>query len=87
MVVAERRKLVTPAQSSGFLESLREFQVLTEHIAKERTFMEILETARRYRLSVYDASYLNLAMREALPLATVDGALRAAARAAGLQLA
>ncbi len=34
-------------------------------------------------LSVYDASYLELALREAIPLATLDAELAAAARAEG----
>ena len=41
--------------------------------------------ARQYDLSVYDASYLELAIRLAVPLATQDGALAAAATKAGLK--
>jgi predicted nucleic acid-binding protein len=37
--------------------------------------------AERHRLTVYDAAYLELAQRRGLPLATLDGELRAAARA------
>jgi len=40
--------------------------------------------ARRHRLTVYDAAYLELAQREGVPLATLDGALAAAARAEGV---
>jgi predicted nucleic acid-binding protein len=40
--------------------------------------------AARHRLSVYDAAYLELARRRALPLATLDGALRDAAVAEGV---
>ena len=43
----------------------------------------VLKLARTHGLSVYDASYLELALREALPLATLDAQLTAAARAAG----
>ena len=42
--------------------------------------------ASRYRLSLYDAAYLELARRRGLPLATLDGELRAAARAEGLAI-
>jgi len=42
--------------------------------------------ARTHRLSVYDASYLELALREAAPLATLDIELAAAARAEGSEL-
>jgi predicted nucleic acid-binding protein len=37
--------------------------------------------ARRHRLTVYDAAYLELAQREAVPLATLDEELATAARA------
>ena len=40
---------------------------------------DILFLARQYSLSTYDASYLDLAMREGLPLATLDKSLQRAA--------
>jgi predicted nucleic acid-binding protein len=45
-----------------------------------------MELSRKYKLSVYDAAYLALAMRERLPLATLDKALQSAAQAAGVPL-
>jgi predicted nucleic acid-binding protein len=45
-----------------------------------------LELARQTRLTVYDAAYLALAIRERLPLATLDKALQTAALAAGVPL-
>ncbi len=42
--------------------------------------------AERYRLTVYDAAYLELAQRRGLPLATLDADLRIAAAAAGIAL-
>jgi len=42
--------------------------------------------AERYRLTLYDAAYLELAERRALPLATLDRELRQAAKAAGVML-
>jgi predicted nucleic acid-binding protein len=47
----------------------------------------VMELARRHRLSFYDAAYLELALREALTLATFDGDLIVAARAEGVALA
>ena len=44
----------------------------------------ILPLARAYGLSAYDAAYLDLAMRERLALATLDGELRKAAKASGV---
>jgi predicted nucleic acid-binding protein len=46
----------------------------------------ILETARTYDLTAYDAAYLDLAAIRGLPLATVDERLRAACARAGVQV-
>jgi predicted nucleic acid-binding protein len=46
---------------------------------------ETLRLARRHGLSSYDASYLELALRNGLPLATLDERLGKAARAAGVK--
>ena len=46
---------------------------------------DTLQLARRYRLSSYDASYLELALRMALPLATLDADLHRAASKAGVK--
>ena len=42
--------------------------------------------AERFRLTLYDACYLELAQRRNLPLATLDGDLRAAGEALGLEI-
>jgi predicted nucleic acid-binding protein len=84
IAVSERRKLIRPAQGAAFLEELGQLPIRLEEVSTDRAFGSILDCARRYRLSAYDASYLDLAMRESLPLATVDNALRAAGRAAGV---
>ncbi|NOY65323.1 MAG: type II toxin-antitoxin system VapC family toxin [Nitrospirae bacterium] len=47
---------------------------------------EILELARKERLSSYDASYLALAMRHGLPLATKDKELRKSAKRCGVEI-
>jgi predicted nucleic acid-binding protein len=49
-----------------------------------RAWQHSLHLARSHRLSVYDATYLELALRHGLPLATLDDALAAAATAAGV---
>jgi predicted nucleic acid-binding protein len=46
----------------------------------------LMALARKHRLTVYDAAYLELAKREALPLATLDRALERAAAAEGVAL-
>ena len=45
-----------------------------------------MDLSRRHRLTFYDASYLELAQREGIPLATLDKELVTAARAEGVPL-
>jgi predicted nucleic acid-binding protein len=50
------------------------------------TILRLAGVALQYDLSAYDASYLELALRLNLPLASTDGALHDAARKTGLLL-
>jgi predicted nucleic acid-binding protein len=47
---------------------------------------QLFELAMRYKLSSYDAAYLELAMRHGLPIATQDAQLKDAALAAGVMV-
>jgi predicted nucleic acid-binding protein len=47
---------------------------------------ETLRVADLFQLTAYDAAYLELAKRRKLPLATLDGEMRAAAKSLGLCL-
>ncbi len=51
-----------------------------------RQDLDLLALARERKLTVYDAAYLELAIREGLPLATLDRALEKAAIAEGVAL-
>jgi predicted nucleic acid-binding protein len=79
LLVAERKGLLSKADVIRFLSLVRSLPIVVEQESPERMLTEILSLAREYRLSTYDASYLDLAMRLGLPLATRDKALRAAA--------
>ena len=47
---------------------------------------QLLDFARRFNLTVYDAAYLEVAFRRSLPLATLDHRLRKAADAIGIEI-
>jgi len=83
---AERRKTVQVAQVAGFLEELSAWPIHVDTVGVGRAFDQILSVARQQNLSAYDAAYLELAIREGLPLATLDGDLRKAARAVGVKI-
>jgi predicted nucleic acid-binding protein len=50
------------------------------------TLSDTLQLSRRYRLSSYDVSYLELALRRGAPIATLDDDLRLAATKAGVRI-
>lgn len=72
---AERRKRITAVQLTTALELVRELPITTDGETDNRAFSEIVNLARTASLTTYDASYLELAMRRAIPLATRDSAL------------
>jgi predicted nucleic acid-binding protein len=83
LVVNERRKRTTEARTNSFLRDLARLRFRVDYGPEEAG---VLRLARAHHLSVYDASYLELALREAIPLATLDAELAAAARAEGSEL-
>ena len=84
LVVGERKKRLTPAQSKRFVELLQSLPVVVEPDSGHRPIGEILVLARELSLSAYDASYLDLAARSGLPIATKDGGLATAAARYGI---
>jgi predicted nucleic acid-binding protein len=70
-----------------FLELLEDINFEIDLEASTRALTDLSDTARLYRLTPYDAAYLELAIRLALPLATLDKDLRRAAEKAGIALA
>jgi predicted nucleic acid-binding protein len=82
---AEARKLATEAKSEAFVALLRRLAIKVDGEGMHHALESTLQLARRYGLSSYDASYLELAMREGLPLATLDEDLLKAAKRAGVK--
>lgn len=81
---AEARGLLREAQSEAFLELLASVNISADPATFSRALSDTLQIARRHGLSAYEASYLELAMREGLPLATLDEDLAKAAAKAGV---
>jgi predicted nucleic acid-binding protein len=85
IALAEAQGLVTEARSDTFLALLGDLHIETDDAIFSRALSDTLHLARRYRLSAYDASYLELALRAGLPLATLDDDLKKAAARAGVK--
>jgi predicted nucleic acid-binding protein len=83
LLLGERRGRCTREQAEQFLAFLQEMPIQIEALPEQGAVMDL---ARRHRLSVYDAAYLELAQRRNIALATFDHALERAAIAVGVPL-
>ncbi len=86
LVVAERGRRLSEADSVQFITLLSQLPIVVEQRQTEKVMKELLTLARSNSLSSYDASYLDLAMRKGVPLATLDKNLIAAAEAVGIEV-
>ncbi|MBX3453507.1 type II toxin-antitoxin system VapC family toxin [Ferrovibrio sp.] len=85
LYMTERRGRLDPARWPLLLKQLARYPLADDDGLPAMTSRAALDLARQYRLTVYDAAYLELALRRGLPLASLDNALVAAARAAGVE--
>ena len=80
----ESKGIVTEADSQRFITLLGRLNIVTDPATAAHALGDTLNLARRYKLSTYDAAYLELALRAGLPLATLDAGLTKAAAKAGV---
>ncbi|MGA2144775.1 MAG: type II toxin-antitoxin system VapC family toxin [Bryobacteraceae bacterium] len=78
-----RRGRIGRADAEDFLDSLADLNI---HLADPVSYDSVFRLAELNRLTVYDAAYLDLAVREGAQLASLDGALQKAALRAGVRL-
>lgn len=84
LIVNERRGRNSAQLTDDYLRELTETAVTIDAPPDSDALVAL---ARKHQLTVYDASYLELAMRLRLALATLDAELIRAARAEGVRLA
>ncbi|MEO7622939.1 MAG: type II toxin-antitoxin system VapC family toxin, partial [Gallionella sp.] len=68
-----------------FLEMLEGIDIEVDTSTFAHALSDTLQLARRYKLSAYDASYLELALRKGVPLATLDVDLLIATKKVGVK--
>ena len=78
--LAQRRSKVAPETVDVLLGGLLELPIHIDSAAAKHIFQNVAPLARRLGITVYDACYLELALRTGLPLATVDAQLAKAAK-------
>lgn len=86
LVASERRRRLTVDQTGVFLRTLRELPIRIDARPPGLDLDLLVRIAREQSLSAYDASYLEVAVREQLHLVTQDQRLRASASSLGLLL-
>ena len=86
LALAERRGRITTAESARLIALFATLDIDVDSEAPSLAFTRIVDLARDERLTVYDAAYLELAMRLGVPLASKDGSLCDAAERVGVSV-
>lgn len=86
LLVAVRRKKMTAQERTSALEYLRCLNITIDSEGSALAFSTLSALAETYDLSIYDACYLELALRRRVPLGSRDAPLCAAAKQCGIRL-
>jgi predicted nucleic acid-binding protein len=86
LLAAQRRRRLDAERRAQLAALLHALPVTIDTETADRGWTATAELAERFGLSVYDAAYLELALRRRLPLATLDKSLRMAAVAGGVEV-
>jgi predicted nucleic acid-binding protein len=81
-----RRRRITATDREDALADLDALSITVDPLTGKYVWRETLSLADKHRLTVYDATYLELALRLSVPLATLDEDLRQAAQQEGISL-
>ena len=84
LLTYERRKIFTTAERTNAIGFFLGLPIETDDQTQARAWGKAFDLALAHKLTVYDAGYLELALRAGLPLATLDSALCRAATALGV---
>ena len=86
LLVAERKNRLSEADGIRFIALLYQLPISVDQEPPERMIKEIFALAREHNLSTYDASYLDLAMKKGIPIATLDNRLITAAKRSNVSI-
>jgi predicted nucleic acid-binding protein len=86
LLSALRDRRISAAQFDERLDAVGMFPVEVQPPPDHGTLMRIAALARGASLTMYDASYLDLAKERAMPLATLDRGLRKACATHGVEI-
>lgn len=83
---ATNRNEIEVAEAERFTVQLENLPISVDTLTAHQAFGHTISLAKAYRLSSYDAAYLELALREGLPLATLDKDLLRAAKRSDVEI-
>lgn len=86
LTVLRRRRKLTPDEARTAVEIIRQLPVVIDHEAAALAFTRLIDLASKHELTIYDATYIELAARRQLPLASNDAHLKQAAIRSGVDL-
>jgi predicted nucleic acid-binding protein len=86
LTILRRRRKLTPDETRSAIEIIRELPAVIDHEAATIAFTRLFDLASEHELTIYDASYIELAARRQLPLASNDVRMKKAAIRSGVKL-
>lgn len=81
---AQKDGILTAAAADAFMATLGTLKIAVDGDSPNHILTDVHRLAVTYRLTSYDAAYLELALRRGLPMATLDNELKAACNLAGV---
>jgi len=75
LLLSKKNKRITEVQSASFIDALSALPIIVDQSTTTRAMHSIFALARQSDLTIYDAAYLELAIREKIPLLTLDKGL------------
>jgi predicted nucleic acid-binding protein len=86
LLIAKRHKRISEAHSSNFIDFLSVLPIIIDQPISLKAMQHVIDLANQVDLTIYDASYLELAIREKIPLLTLDKAMIRAAKKMDISL-
>ena len=82
----EKRNRATKAEVGKHMNLLKSYPIEIDEAAVDQAWAATHLLAQKHKLTSYDASYLELAIRRGLPLASLDAELQVAAKAENVEV-
>lgn len=80
LLLSKRKKRITEIQAASFIDALSTLPIAIDQTTTARSMHSIFTLATQLDLTIYDAAYIELAIREKIPLLTLDKELIKAAK-------